>query len=275
MQSSIHGPHGLRWQLLVLVSRWRNRLRYLMTARRVFRNWWAWPLPKLGVSVVLELRNGLRYFVRSGTGDLGVLNETVMLNPYLGGGHIKLRKDATVIDIGANIGDFAIQVAALCPLGQVFAVEPISEYIQMISINKMLNGLPNIELIHSALGSYEGEIEIHLAGSHSSAYFRTKTDSMAERVRVLTLPQLMREHGIDQVDLLKLDCEGAEWEILPCCTEIFPQIRQICMEFHPGLGWTAEKLVSWLRNNGYEVAYTKGDWNGCLWATRSGPSSCA
>ncbi len=37
----------MRWRLKVFISRWRNRVRYLLAAPRVYRNWWAWPLPKL------------------------------------------------------------------------------------------------------------------------------------------------------------------------------------------------------------------------------------
>ena len=37
-----------RWRLSVLRSNWRNRLRYLLAAPRVYRNWWAWPLPPAG-----------------------------------------------------------------------------------------------------------------------------------------------------------------------------------------------------------------------------------
>lgn len=260
--------NSLRWDLSVFATNSRHRLHYLSMAPRVFRNWWAWPLPKLGVSVVLELRNGLRYLVRTGTTDLGVLNEAVFLNPYLGPGHLKLPEDAVVIDIGANIGDFTIQVAALCPRGHVYAVEPISENARMILVNAALNGFTNVEVIHMALGSHEGEIEVHDQESCLTIYGNDRTTKL-ERVRLATLPELMRERRIERVDLLKMDCEGAEWDIVPAARECLPKIRQICMEFHTGRGWTAERLASWLHAAGYEVQHTCGAWNGLLWAVRS------
>src|SRR5947209_6149941 len=97
---------NLRWRLAVFASRWRNRFRYAARARSVYKNWWALPLPKLGVSVVLELRNGLRYLVRAATTDLAVVNETSLLNSYFGTGYGNLPEDADVMDVGANIGDF-------------------------------------------------------------------------------------------------------------------------------------------------------------------------
>ena len=150
----------LPWKVSVFISRWRNRFRYLSRAPRVFRNWWVWPLPKLGISITLELRNGLRYSVRSGTTDLAVVNEAAFSNPYLGPGYLHLAQDAVVVDVGANIGDFTIQAASLCPRGRVYAVEPLSENVEMIAINKKLNGLSNVEILNLALGAEEGEVEI-------------------------------------------------------------------------------------------------------------------
>ena len=92
------------WAVRVALSRWRNRLEYIVRAPLVYRNWWAMALPKLGISTVLCLRDGSRYFVRARTLDLSVVNEAAFLNPYLGSGYVHIAPDATVIDVGANIG---------------------------------------------------------------------------------------------------------------------------------------------------------------------------
>ena len=60
---------------------------------------------------------------------------------------------------------------------------------------------------------------------------------------MVTLEELMDRCGIEAVDLLKLDCEGAEWDILPAAEGVLPRVRQICMEFHCERGWTAAKLA--------------------------------
>ena len=247
-------------------TRLRNRIWYALKVPRVFRNWWAWPLPKLGVSVVLKLRNGLQFSVRSGTDDLAALNEAVMLNPYLRSGHIELRQDSVVMDLGANIGDFTVMAAARCPLGRVYAVEPLSEYIPVLQTNMTLNRLSNVEIIQVALGDHEGEATLSIAGVKPTMHF--DSGIKRETVRITTLPQLMRDHRIERIDLLKMDCEGAEWGILPAACEVLPRIRQICMEFHPSRGWTAEKLAAFLRESGYNVWYTEAPWNGSLWARR-------
>jgi hypothetical protein len=89
-----------------------------------------------------------------------------------------------------------------------------------------------------------------------------------EDVRQTTLPRLMDDYQLPHIDLLKLDCEGAEWDILPAAETAFPRIRQICMEYHCERGWTPDRLAAWLRDRGYQVWHTSGLWNGLLWATR-------
>jgi hypothetical protein len=67
---------------------------------------------------------------------------------------------------------------------------------------------------------------------------------------------------------LKLDCEGAEWDILPASEVVLPRVRQIAMEFHCERGWTVEKLANWLRSRGFVVRHTEGPGMGLLWARR-------
>ena len=97
---------------------------------------------------------------------------------------------------------------------------------------------------------------------------RTGPATNGDTVDVLTLEDLMDRHHVATVDLLKLDCEGAEWEILPAAARVLPRIRQIAMEFHEERGWTVAGLAGWLRDQGFDVAHTPGGWNGLLWATR-------
>ncbi len=258
------------WKIRVFFSRWRIRFRYLLSAHSIYKNWWAMFLPKLGVSVVLQLQNGSRYLVRSGSTDLAVVNEAAILNPYLGSGHFKLSEDAVVIDVGANIGDFTVQVARMCSRGRVIAVEPVSECARMLAVQLLLNQIENVTCIQAALGSQDDEVEIHVDGTMSSAYWGK---GKAEKVRRTTLPHLMQKLKIDRVNLLKLDCEGAEWDILPASEDVLPRIDQICLEFHCAGDWTVGKLASWLRARGYEVRHTAEAWNGMLWAWRTSPET--
>jgi FkbM family methyltransferase len=221
------------------------------------------PLPKFGISTVLRLRDGTRYHVRGGTLDLSVVNEQAFSNPYLGSGFVTLNADAVVVDVGANIGDFAIMAARKCPAGRVVAIEPLRSAGQMIDAQARLNGLTNVTWVHGVLSDRNGTSAANRPGSEYDT-----AEGAAEQVESHTLPQLMVDLHIDRVDLLKLDCEGAEWDILPASEAVLPRVRQIAMEFHCERGWTVEKLANWLRGRGFVVRHTEGPGMGLLWARR-------
>lgn len=256
---------NIAWELSVFLSRWRNRIRYAAAIPFLYRNWWDVFLVKLrSDSSVLELRNHTKYFVRPNTTDLAVINEAVCLDPYLKPGYLRLDPHSIVVDVGANIGDFTIQAAKLCPYGHVYAVEPISANCDCIRRQLQLNQIANVTVIDLAFGDHDGEVAIHEAGSHSSVRWGDKD---AQRVRLSTLESFMRDNNIETIDLLKMDCEGAEWDILPGAAELFPRIKQVCLEYHNGK-LTANWLEQWLQQHGYVVRRTSGEWNGLLWAWR-------
>ena len=256
----------MSWRISVWLSRCRHTALYLVAIPFAYRNWWAVFQSKLGADVVLELRDGTRFQLQARTTDLAAVNEAVILNPYLSSGAIVLSDDATVVDIGANIGDFTVLVARRCPRGRVLAVEPVARSAKVIAAQVALNRLSNVTIVHAALGAASRIAAIGDAGMSS----RLVDGGSGDAVPVVTLERLMTEHQIGTVDLLKLDCEGAEWDILPAAEAVLPRVRQITMEFHSERGWTAERLAEWLRQRGYTVTHTGGEWNGLLWATRKG-----
>lgn len=265
-----------RWTCSVWFSRWRRSTRYLVALPFTYRNWWAVPLPKLGRSTVLELRNGTKYFVRAGSNDLAAVNETAIVNPYLAAPGIVLAADATVVDIGAYIGDFTMQAARACPRGRVIAVEPAGANVDMIVTQMSLNRITHVEPVHAAIGGAPGRVGVTSQGVSGRVDERGMRDASgggAENVEMITLAQLLDRCRIGIVDLLKIDCEGSEWDILPAADPVLPRVRQIAMEFHCERGWTATALAAWLRARGFVVSHTGGAWNGLLWATRPGPAS--
>jgi FkbM family methyltransferase len=256
--------NSLAWNVSVWLSRCRNIARYTIALPFTYRNWWAVPLPKLGKSVVLELRDGTKYLVRARTSDVAAVNEAAILNPYLRRPQIVLSEDATVIDIGAYIGDFTMQVARVCPRGRILAVEPVSANVRMIETQIALNHVSHVQTVRAAVGGASHRTGLTVGGVAS----RVSEREGRETVEMITLERLLDDHGIDSVDLLKLDCEGAEWDILPAAERVLPRVRQICLEFHCERGWTAVRLADWLRVRGFTVSHTGGRWNGLLWATR-------
>lgn len=120
-----------------------------------------------------------------------------------------IRPSDIVLDIGANIGGFSLDICK--KVHSVYAVEPL--FIDKLNRNIELNNAKNINVIPCALGS--GEIDITYNG-------------LSRKVIGLSLGDIIKLCG-DHIDFLKCDCEGAEWHIkLP---EIM-NIRRIEVEIH-------------------------------------------
>src|SRR5262249_42402621 len=79
------------------------------------------------------------------------------------------------------------------------------------------------------------------------------------QVQAITLHELFIGHSIERCGLLKLDCEGAEYESLAAIPpELWPRIDRIHLEFHQGPpGWDGRQLAEFLSGHGYrcDVAF--------------------
>jgi 31-O-methyltransferase len=77
---------------------------------------------------------------------------------------------------------------------------------------------------------------------------------------VTTVSEAMRDSGIEAVDLLKIDVEGAEWEVLQGVDEAdWPRLRQLAIEVH-NVGGRVERVRELLASNGFAVAVEQDDW---------------
>ena len=82
-------------------------------------------------------------------------------------------------------------------------------------------------------------------------------------VRSRTVADLMDEHGLEDLDLLKLDIEGGEYAVIDSVLDAGLAVRQIAVEFHhrfAGIGWgKTGRAISRLREGGYHLAWVS-DW---------------
>jgi FkbM family methyltransferase len=159
----------------------------------------------------------------------------------------------TVVDIGANIGLFSIRVAPLAR--RVIAVEPLPDHFKLLQANLSDPRFRHVTTVPHALSGTKGPLELWVSsnpGGHSILRDVAK-GANSVRVEATTLRDLFADHSIDRCDLLKLDCEGAEYESLAAAPEdLWPRIDRIHLEFHQGpAGWTGERLAAMLRERGY------------------------
>ncbi len=156
---------------------------------------------------------------------------------------------------GANIGAFTVYAAYKAPKAQIIAYEPVGYVFDRLSKQVSFNRLENrVSLINAAVGATDGYRNIFVGGSDAVASFIPRKGTYRQVVRVESIGKVLDRVGRCPVSLLKLDCEGAEWEILPCLTkEMAKQIDRICLEYHPVGGKSINELVQIMRELGFSL----------------------
>ncbi len=149
----------------------------------------------------------------------------------------RIKADSVVIDIGANIGVFSLY-AALSGAKKVYAFEPSKEAFEILCKNISLNNFSDIIIpINKAVSNVDDLIlQFPYSSSPYNSIGSCDSDNNMNYCEISTITIntfIERNDAIDKIDLLKLDCEGAEFDILPSLNEfVFGKINAIRMECH-------------------------------------------
>ena len=127
--------------------------------------------------------------------------------------------------------------------------EPILENFELLCRNLDTNCRQNVTPHRAAVVGTPRPVRIYMTppgheatGSHSMHADFAGGDHRYEEPPVTTLPAIFERNGIGRCDLLKVDCEGAEFEIFEHTpSEIFKRIDRIVMEYHTHTRSATEK----------------------------------
>jgi len=165
-----------------------------------------------------------------------------------------------IIDIGANVGVFSAWAASVSPDVRVVALEPSPRMCTFLRRNLSLNRLHNVTVVEQACGGKRGEVTLYTRGHGglNSIYCQDNLASRFEpmaRVPMVTLDDVFDCFGLSRCDLLKIDCEGAEYEIILNASDgTLEKIARVAMEYHVGLNeYVPEDLVRRLAAMGFET----------------------
>jgi len=186
-----------------------------------------------------------------------------------------LKSGTTMIDIGANIGHYAMVAAqAVGSDGRVVAFEPEPENFAALEANLALNGLMQARAENLALGSSEGELTLYRddanRGGHSLAQGNVQRAGQGTRVRVATLDAYAATHLTGRrVGFIKMDVQGAEAQVIAGARAMLARDKPVLlMEFWPhgirGMGGDPMALVAALLSMGYALQVIERDAPGNL-----------
>ena len=172
--------------------------------------------------------------VRPQTSDRGIVNE-IWANKIYTPKSFDIKQSDIIVDIGANIGIFSILAAKKAKNGKVFAFEPINKNFKRLNENIKLNNLKNIISFKKAVSNKNKKIELFISndneGGHSIYANLTKSKNK-QIVNALSLKNIFKENNLKNIDFLKIDCEGGEYDILLNSKKELKKINKISMEVH-------------------------------------------
>jgi len=190
-----------------------------------------------------RLRKELRFRTRSDTNDGALVTGIITYDEY----HLRDLRElhGTAIDIGAHVGAVTLSLLADHPDLHVIAVEVVPENVEVLRINIEENGFSDRTTIIQAAAAEPGRKTASVlwnyrsAGSEPEAYVKDsrfiagiygpkQSDADSHRVKAVALDDLMA--GLDKIDLLKIDCEGCEWQFLR--SPRVKDVERIVGEFH-------------------------------------------
>jgi FkbM family methyltransferase len=172
-----------------------------------------------------------------------------------------------IIDVGANIGATALNLAKQHSTKMVIGFEPDGGNFAKAQANIRLNNLNNIRLLKRGLGSRSALVRLYKVNPENQGMNRILTDDAAdfdfEEIQVQTLDDFVREEQLD-VDLIKIDVEGYELNVLRgavetinrCRPKLFIELDDENLKAH---GDSAAELVRFLTGLHYKVKPINSD----------------
>jgi FkbM family methyltransferase len=181
-----------------------------------------------------------------------------------------LDETSVVLDVGAYVGDWTEKISNRYGC-QVYAFEP--GLVNMSFARKRLKEHENVQLCAYGLGAEDATVHLTAAGPGSSIYDTKSPLGDAAEVSVRDVVGVLDELGLHEVDLIKINIEGAEFDLLDRLIDAgrLPSIRQAMIqfhEFHPDAYRRRHRVRRALRET-HEVVWDY-PWVWELWQRRTG-----
>ncbi|MCX6924269.1 MAG: FkbM family methyltransferase [Verrucomicrobia bacterium] len=203
-------------------------LRIFRQLHRHFDNSYLIPLLRLGVIklryfpyAIRKGQNSYLMLARSSTtalADLFVFREVLVEETYRDVLPILPRRRLRVVDIGANLGSFTIWLSHAAKGEEAFCVEPEPDSFRLLQFNLARNSCGFAHALEQSVGSQSRTLQIFLKEDSTGVtniYDATSGGgrSQGNAIQVVALSEWLGQTP-GAFDLLKMDCEGSEWEIV-------------------------------------------------------------
>lgn len=242
---------------LARLRRIPKRLKDDLKIYRLAENWRELWFAKLddGSLHRIRLRNGV-VLNAPGAVSLNFLFHEIWLDEFYAPDGYEIRPNETVVDIGANVGVFATWAATRAPNVKVLSFEPFPANAEYFRANQKASGLDNVEFKAAAVGGSDGKRTLYVSDSWMLHSLADGASSSEEGLEVDCVSLDTALSGIEKCDLLKIDCEGGEYEVLYTASPgTIRKIGRIVCEFDvlDNTERNGDGLRNFLSGNGFRV----------------------
>lgn len=179
-----------------------------------------------------------------------------------------------IVDIGANVGFFSLAAYSKFPKAKIYAFEPHPYCFKIMENYRKEFKRFDWNIYDQAVSNTNEDIFLKTGNLDG---FTTVSSVYNERpgfkdlaVKAIKFESFLEENNIDNIDFIKLDCEGSEYEILYALPkEKFKIIKSMCVETHEGKteNQNLNSLNNFLKNIGYKTEILdEGQYAGYIWA---------
>ena len=154
-----------------------------------------------------------------------------------------------IYDCGANIGMSVLYFKKIFPRANIKAFESDPQIFRILEMNLKKNNICDIQLFNKAVWTENGSVEFGTDGADGGSIFlKTENKIKVQAVRLKDLIAKERE-----VDMLKIDIEGAETKVIADMSEMLGRVKNLFVEYHSfsNEGQRLDLLLSVLSGNGF------------------------
>ncbi len=213
------------WRLIATVQNWPL---YLLNK---------WQLTT-GDRVRYRLRNGTVLIARPYAIEGGALNDVWLdrsYEPNDKGIVFDWTQCKHIIDIGANIGTFMLYAAAKAPSAHIYTFEPEPSNYVLVQENIQANRLEQrVHAFNAGVAATTGSLTLYVTGDTGGhSVFDYSHAGTPTTVPCFSLERVFTDNSLPFCDFLKIDCEGAEYDILYALSpDYYQKISFIALEYH-------------------------------------------
>jgi FkbM family methyltransferase len=235
-----------------------RRLKYLMKSKSLS---FVKDLKDKSHKINSILWNSKEVFYRSSSSDMILIYEILLQSKYKSEYFFPNEINPKVIfDIGGNIGITSIYLSSIFPDAKIYTFEPIPDNFEILKKN--IQNYNNIEVFNFGLGSKNGNFKVYLSNDPENfggiSFYPDPVGNKSNAsisCEVKNINEVINKLNIQSIDLIKIDTEGAEYDILMSLQEnILKKVTWITGELH---GNNDFELLDYLNNLGFSISLNK------------------